>query len=62
MISIEQKHFQVLELVFLNLKDLILKMVCQAWNVVNLRILGWVNENKKSVDIQTTSEASSMGL
>ena len=34
-----------------------LKNGCQAWNVVNLRILGWVNENKKSVDIQTTSEA-----
>ena len=33
-----------------------LKNGIQAWNVVNLRILGWVNENKKSVDIQTTSE------
>ena len=33
-----------------------LKNGCQAWNVVNLRILGWVNENRKSVDIQTTSE------
>lgn len=34
-----------------------LKNGCQAWNVVNLRILGWVNENKKSVNIQTISES-----
>jgi len=34
-----------------------LKNGCQAWNVVNLRILRWVNENQKSVDIQTISEA-----
>ena len=33
-----------------------LKNGCQAWNVINLRILNWVNENKVSVNIQTTSE------
>ena len=38
-------------------KRIDLKNGYSAWNVVNLRILGWVNENKKSVDIQTTREA-----
>ena len=50
------KAFSSAGISFAKPKRFDLKNGCQAWNVVNLRILGWVNENKKSVDIQTTSE------
>ena len=45
------KAFSNVGISFEKPRNIDLKNGYRAWNVENLRILGWVNENQKSVDI-----------
>jgi hypothetical protein len=48
----KQKAFSNVGISFEKPRNIDLKNGYRAWNVENLRILGWVNEKQKSVDIE----------